>query len=198
MVVAALASALARRDPSVAAHCARVTVLAGRLASWLGWDEVRLARLRLGAPLHDIGKVTLSQTVLSKAGPLAPNELAQIRTHPAAGAKLISPVGAERHAIPYALYHHERWDGGGYPTGRAGEEIPEGARLLSVADAFDAMVSERPYRRALPTRVALAEIERCAGSQFDPAFANAFLEAWDAGVLELREQPRLRASSGRA
>jgi putative nucleotidyltransferase with HDIG domain len=197
-MVAALASALARRDPLTAAHCARVTLLAGRLASWLGWDDVRLARLRLGAPLHDIGKVTLSQAVLSKTGPLAPNELAEIRTHPAAGAKLLNPIGPERHAIPYALYHHERWDGGGYPTGRAGVEIPEGPRLLSVADAFDAMTSTRPYRRALPTRAALAEIERWAGSQFDPAFAHAFLEAWDAGALELTEQPRLRASSGRA
>ena len=197
-MVAALASALAQRDPLVAAHSARVTLLAGRLASWLGWDEVRLARLRIGAPLHDIGKVMLSQAILSKPGPLAPNELAEIRTHPTAGAKLISPVGSERHAIPYALYHHERWDGGGYPTGRAGDEIPEGPRLLSVADAFDAMTSERPYRRALPTSVALAELERCAGSQFDPAFAHAFLQAWEGGALEVKEPPRLRASSGRA
>jgi HD-GYP domain-containing protein (c-di-GMP phosphodiesterase class II) len=197
-MVAALASALARRDPQVAAHCARVTLLAERLAAWLGWDDVRLARLRLGGPLHDIGKVTISPALLSKSGPLAPNELAQIRTHPAAGAKLINPIAPERHAIPYALYHHERWDGGGYPTGLGGEEIPDGVRLLSVVDAFDAMTSTRPYSRAMPTRVALAEIERCSGSQFDPAFAHAFLEAWDAGALELTEQPRLRASSGRA
>jgi HD-GYP domain-containing protein (c-di-GMP phosphodiesterase class II) len=195
-MVAALASALARRDPLVAAHCARVTLLAGRLAAWLGWDDVRVARLRLGARLHDIGKVTLPLAVLTKSGPLAPNELAQIRTHPAAGAKLISPVRPERYAIPYALYHHERWDGGGYPTGLTGAEVPEGPRLLAVADAFDAMTSERPYRHALPTRVALAEIERCAGSQFDPGFACALLEAWEAGALEVREQPRLRASSG--
>jgi putative nucleotidyltransferase with HDIG domain len=182
-MVAALASALARRDPLVAAHCARVTLLAGRLASWLDLDDVRLARLRLGARLHDIGKVTLSQAVLSKSGPLAPNELAQIRTHPAAGAKLINSMGPERHAIPYALYHHERWDGAGYPTGRAGEEIPDGVRLLSVVDAFDAMTSTRPYSRAMPTVQALAEIERCAGTQFDPAIASAFVEAWGGGVF---------------
>jgi HD-GYP domain-containing protein (c-di-GMP phosphodiesterase class II) len=82
------------------------------------------------------------------------------------------------------LYHHERWDGNGYPIGRAGFAIPEEARLLAVVDAFDAMTSLRPYRRALPPPRALLEIERCAGSQFDPAMAEAFLAAWDAGVLE--------------
>jgi HD-GYP domain-containing protein (c-di-GMP phosphodiesterase class II) len=86
--------------------------------------------------------------------------------------------------LPYVLYHHERWDGRGYPTGRSGTEIPEEARLLAVVDAFDAMTSTRPYRRALPTWRALAEIERCAGTQFDPVYASAFLDAWDAGALE--------------
>jgi len=182
-MLAALASALAARDPATAAHCARVTFLAGRLATWIGWDEHRLRTLEIGAPLHDIGKVTISEALLRKRGPLDAHELAEIRTHPAAGAKLISPVGPARDALPYVLYHHERWDGGGYPTGRAGKEIPEGARLLAVADAFDAMTSTRPYRRALPTSRALGEIERCAGSQFDPTFASAFLDAWSAGVL---------------
>jgi HD-GYP domain-containing protein (c-di-GMP phosphodiesterase class II) len=196
-MVASFASVLAARDPATAEHSARVTSLAGRLAAWLGWDQTRLAALRVGASLHDIGKVTISPAILRKAGPLAPRELAEIRTHPATGAKLIGPVVPVCQALPYVLYHHERWDGGGYPTGRGGEEIPEGARLLSVADAFDAMISTRPYRRALPMRLALAEIERCAGTQFDLAFAQAFLEAWEAGALEVREQPRLRASSGR-
>jgi putative two-component system response regulator len=182
-MLAALASALAARDPATAAHCARVTFLARRLASWIGWDEYRLRTLEIGVPLHDIGKITISEPLLRKRGPLQAHELAEIRTHPAAGAKLISPVGPAREALPYVLYHHERWDGGGYPTGRAGTEIPEGARLLAVADAFDAMTSTRPYRRALPTSRALGEIERCAGSQFDPWFASAYLEAWSAGAL---------------
>ena len=110
-------------------------------------------------------------------------ELAEIRTHPVAGARLIEPVGPVSVALPYVLYHHERWEGGGYPTGCAGDAIPEEARLLSVVDAFDAMISTRPYRRALPAMRALAEIERCAGSQFDPLIAAAFLAAWDAGAL---------------
>jgi putative two-component system response regulator len=182
-MLADLASALAARDPSTAAHCARVTFLSRRLAGWLGWDEQKLRTLEVGAPLHDIGKVTISQDLLRKRGPLLPQELAEIRTHPAAGAKLISPVGPARDALPYVLYHHERWDGCGYPTGRRGTQIPEGARLLAVADAFDAMTSTRPYRRALPTSRALAEIERCSGTQFDPTFAQAFLDAWNAGAL---------------
>ena len=182
-MLAALASAQAARDPSTAAHCARVTDLAARLAAWMGWDEVRLRTLAAGARLHDIGKVMVSETILRKRGPLSPRELAEIRTHPTAGARLIAPVGSADDALPYVLFHHERWDGGGYPTHRAGGEVPEGARLLAVVDAFDAMTSTRPYRRALPTFHALAEIERCAGTQFDPAIAAAFLEAWSAGAF---------------
>jgi HD-GYP domain-containing protein (c-di-GMP phosphodiesterase class II) len=182
-MLADLSSALAARDPSMAAHCTRVTFLAERFAVWLGWDEHRLETLELGVPLHDIGKVTISEALLRKPGPLQPHELAEIRTHPTAGAELIRPIEPARKALPYVLYHHERWDGGGYPTGRAGTAIPEGARLLAVADAFDAMTSMRPYRRALPTSRALGEIERCGGSQFDPELALAFLDAWKSGAL---------------
>ena len=179
-MLAALASAQAARDPSRAAHCTRVTDLAVRLAAWMGWDEDRLERLRVGARLHDIGKVMISQRILSKRGPLSPAELAEIRTHPTAGVRLIAPVEPAQEAIPYVLYHHERWDGTGYPTRRLGADVPEGARLLAVVDAFDAMTSTRPYRRALPMYHALAEIERCAATQFDPLIAHAFLRAWSA------------------
>jgi putative nucleotidyltransferase with HDIG domain len=182
-MLAALASAQAARDPTTAAHCTRVTELACALAAWMGWDEKRIDRLRVGARLHDIGKVMISERILSKRGPLSPDELAEIRTHPAAGARLIAPVGPAQDALPYVLYHHERWDGSGYPTRTPGSEVPEGARLLAVVDAFDAMTSTRPYRRALTTLHALAEIERCAGTQFDPEIAHAFLKAWSAGTF---------------
>ena len=181
-----IAQVLAARDPVTAAHSTRVTFLATRLAQWLGWSERRIAELRAAVPLHDVGKITISAKILHKRGPLDERELAEIRTHPEAGATLIGTENSTEDALPFVLYHHEHWDGRGYPTGRAGEDIPEGARLLSVADAFDAMTSTRPYRRALPVERALREIERYAGTQFDPAMAHAFLEAWDSGALELR------------
>ena len=114
--------------------------------------------------------------MLSKEGRLNEDEYAQIREHPKLGAKLLLRVTALRQALPYVLYHHERWDGNGYPTGKAGEEIPLEARVLAIADAFDAMTSDRPYRRALTRGEALAEVERCAGTQFDPQIAEIFLE----------------------
>jgi len=105
-MLAALASAQAARDPATAAHCSRVTDFAEKLAAWLGWDEARLNTLSIGARLHDIGKVMISETILRKRGPLSPEELAEIRTHPTAGARLIAPVDSAQPALPYVLYHH--------------------------------------------------------------------------------------------
>jgi putative two-component system response regulator len=198
-MVAAAPSLLMSVDPALAAHAARVTDLAARLAAWLQWDDARLYAIYMGGPLHDIGKIEISDAILSKPGPLDPAELAEIQRHPAVGARLIGPVGPAYHALPYVMYHHERWDGGGYPSGLSGVDIPEGARILAVADAFDAMTTTRPYRRALPIEAALREIERCAGTQFDPAMAHGFLEAWEAGALEpVRAWTTLRASPASA
>lgn len=171
-----LSRAIEARDPYTQGHSARVTKLAEAVARRLGWNEERLASLRVGGPLHDIGKLGVSDDVLAKKGRLDEDEFAQIREHPKIGARLLLRVAAFREALPYVLYHHERWDGEGYPSGRAGEEIPVEARVLAIADAFDAMTSDRPYRRALSRRAALAEVERCAGTQFDPAIARIFLE----------------------
>jgi putative nucleotidyltransferase with HDIG domain len=171
-----LTGAIEARDPYTQGHSKRVTALAEEIALRLGWNEERLASLRVGGPLHDIGKLAVSDHVLRKEGSLEEHELAEIREHPKAGARLILRVAALREAIPYVLYHHERWDGAGYPTGKSGEEIPLEARVLAVADAFDAMTSDRPYRRALSHADALAEVDRCAGTQFDPAIARIFLE----------------------
>jgi putative two-component system response regulator len=198
-MVAAAPSVLSSIDPALAAHAARVTDLAARLAAWLEWDDARLYSIYVGAPLHDIGKVAVSEAILSKPGPLDPDERAEIQMHPTVGARLIGPLGPAYHALPFVMYHHERWDGGGYPSGLAGTDIPEGARVLAVADAFDAMTTTRPYRRALPIERALREIERCAGTQFDPAIAHAFLEAWNAGALEpARAWTTLQASRASA
>ena len=171
-----LSRAIEARDPYTQGHSARVTVLAEAIAQRLGWDEERLAQLQVGGPLHDLGKLAISDDVLSKPGRLDENELALIREHPKLGARILFRISSFRKALPYVLYHHERWDGLGYPTGRSGEQIPVEARVLAVADAFDAMTSDRPYRRALGHEEALAELARCAGTQFDPEIVRVFLE----------------------
>lgn len=162
-------------------HGARVAALAEPVAMRLGWDRERIRSLRFAAPLHDIGKVAVRREVLRKPGPLTAEELAEIRDHPRAGAKIVLPLRGARHALPYVLFHHERWDGGGYPAGLRGRSIPLEARILAVADAFDAMISPRPYRGPLSHQRALAEIGRCAGTQFDPIVVELFVETWADG-----------------
>jgi HD-GYP domain-containing protein (c-di-GMP phosphodiesterase class II) len=176
--LALLSRALATRDPEARAHSTRVTALAVLVARRLDWTDHELAPLRLGGTLHDVGKLGVPERILRKPGRLTVVETAQIRAHPALGVRLLAAIPDARRALPYVLYHHERWDGGGYPSGRARDEIPLGARVLAVADAFDAMTCDRPYRRALTVGQALAELERCAGSQFDPTVARVFLAAW--------------------
>jgi len=180
-MLTSLSAAIEARDPYTRGHAQRVTSVAEAVARWLGWSESRLEALRIGGALHDIGKLTVPARILSKPGPLTPEELAVIRTHPAAGARLIEPIQSVRAALPYVLHHHERWDGSGYPHGLGGVAIPVEARVLAVADAFDAMTSGRPYRRPMSEEDAVREVERCAGCQFDPEIAHAFLSVWSDG-----------------
>ena len=175
-MLSTLSRAVEARDPYARGHSSRVTEIAEAIARRLGWDAERLALLRVGGPLHDVGKLGVSDEVLAKPGRLDDDELEQIREHPKLGARILLRVAAFRAAIPYVLYHHERWDGNGYPTGRAGEQIPLEARVLAVADAFDAMTSDRPYRRPLDHQAAVAEVARCSGTQFDPEVVRIFLE----------------------
>lgn len=170
-------------DPTLAGHAERVAAVAERVALRLGWEEPQLESLRLGAALHDVGKVCVRPEVLGKEGALDSAELAEVRAHPVEGVWLIAGVRSLREVVPYVLFHHERWDGDGYPTRRAGDDIPVEGRVLAVADAFDAMISLRPYRPALDVGAAVAELERCAGTQFDPEIVAAFLEAAEAGEL---------------
>jgi HD-GYP domain-containing protein (c-di-GMP phosphodiesterase class II) len=188
-LLATLSAALEARDPYLRGHSARVTLIAEGLARRLGWRGELLDALRLGGALHDVGKIAVDSTVLRKPGPLTEDELSQIRRHPVVGARLIETVDDFRSALPYVLLHHERWDGAGYPHGLRGEEIPVEARLLGVADAFDAMTSDRSYRPALSVEQALAELERCAGSQFDPELAETFVEGWRTGHVTPSEPP---------
>jgi len=175
-----IARALEQRDQTLG-HGARVAALAEPVALRLGWDRERMRSLRRAAPLHDVGKVKIRPQLLGKAGPLTLEELAEVRSHPAAGAQLVLPLRRFHEALPYVLFHHERWDGGGYPAGLSGRGIPIEARILAIADAFDAMISPRPYRRALTHEHALAEVEYGAGTQFDPVAAELFVGAWADG-----------------
>ena len=180
----AYAAAMTVCDPTLGGHAARVGSHAELIARRLGWTDERIDDLRLGAALHDVGKVSIRAEVLQKPGALDDHELAQVRAHPVEGAWLISGVRSLIPAMPYVLFHHERWDGEGYPTRRAGAEIPLEGRIMAVADAFDAMTSSRPYRAALAIDEALDEVSRCAGSQFDPQIARTFLDAWSESAVE--------------
>ncbi len=176
-MLAALVRCLEERDQTEG-HGARVATLAEPVARLLGWGPDRIAMLRHAAPIHDVGKLVVPAEVLLKPGALSPGERDEMRVHPRAGASLVLPLPNARHVLPYVLLHHEQWDGGGYPCGLRGKSIPIEARLLAVADAFDAMTSLRPYRAARSYVDAFAELERSSGSQFDPAMVEAFLAVW--------------------
>jgi HD-GYP domain-containing protein (c-di-GMP phosphodiesterase class II) len=178
--------AIEARDPFTRGHSSRVTALAECIALRLGWSESQLGVLRLGGRLHDVGKIGVARHILRKPGPLDPEERRQMEAHPGLGARLAASITSVAHAAPSILCHHERWDGCGYPHGRSRNEIPIEARIVAVADAFDAMTSLRPYRRPFSEARALVEIAECAGSQFDPMVAEAFVEVFEAGVISGR------------
>ena len=181
--LAQLSAAIEARDPYARGHSSRVTVFAQAMAKRIGLDKERLSVLRLGALLHDVGKLAVPASVLLKRGPLTESELGQMRRHPAAGARMLKSLGAPEPILPLVLHHHERWDGKGYPMGRRAEAIPLEARVLCVADSFDAMTSTRPYRAPKQPAEALGELERCSGTQFDPQLVGAFAAAWSDGEL---------------
>jgi HD-GYP domain-containing protein (c-di-GMP phosphodiesterase class II) len=176
--------------PYMRGHGARVSALAEAVALRLGWGTARLQRLRVGARLHDLGKLSVADTIWHKPGRLTDREYKEIQRHPAAGARMLARLPEFRFTIPYVLFHHERWDGQGYPSGKAGHAIPLEARVLAVADAFDAMTSPRAYCGPIGHEDALAEIDRCAGTQFDPVVAGVFVE------LVQERSPRLMAADG--
>jgi HD-GYP domain-containing protein (c-di-GMP phosphodiesterase class II) len=186
-MLAGLCEAIDAR-PYMEGHGSRVSRLAEAIALRLGWSAGRIGRLRIGALLHDVGKLAVADSIWDKAECLSESELAAIRRHPAAGMRLLARQPDFRFAIPHVLFHHEHWDGRGYPSRRRGDAIPLEARVLAVADAFDAMTSPRPYGPPLPTSEALTEIDCCAGTQFDPVVAGIFVE------LCLAERPQLHAA----
>jgi HD-GYP domain-containing protein (c-di-GMP phosphodiesterase class II) len=153
-----------------------------------GVAEADIPDLEHGVLLHDIGKIGIPDAILLKAGPLTGEEWQTMRRHPEIGKRLIEHVPFLRGAVPIIYCHHEKWDGGGYPRGLRGEEIPLGARIFSVVDAFDAMTFDRPYSTAIPFDAAYTEIKRCAGGHFDPAVVEAFLRVPEALLEEIRRK----------
>jgi response regulator RpfG family c-di-GMP phosphodiesterase len=170
-----LIAALDYRDAETQWHSRRVSLYARRLAQALGIHEPELTTIEHGALLHDIGKIGVRDGVLLKPGPLDSAEWIEMKRHPELGWALLQRVDYLRPASTIVLQHQEKWDGTGYPAGLKGEEIVIGARIFHVVDTLDAMTSDRPYRKARPFAEARAEIQRCAGTQFDPKVAEGFL-----------------------
>jgi putative nucleotidyltransferase with HDIG domain len=171
--LAALQQTLAAHDAGTAEHCSRVARLTALLGEEMGLSSAELEAARVGALVHDIGKLGVPARVLVKAGPLDDRERAHVRRHPELSERILARAGLPPAVLAMARSHHERFGGGGYPDGLAGEEIPLAARILSVADALDAMTCDRPYRRALSLVEALDEIARNTPAQFCPRVVRA-------------------------
>ncbi len=180
--VRSLADAIEAKDPGVRTHSEEVARYASAVAARLDMDERRREELQFGSLLHDVGKIGISERILLKPGRLTDDEFNVIKLHPRIGHRIVAGIPALAGIAPAILHHHERYDGGGYPAGLSGERIPLEARIVGVADSFSAMIADRPYSSGLSFEAACAELERCAGTQFDPEVVRLFVE-------EVRKQP---------
>ncbi len=193
--ITTLANAIDARDPYTRGHSERVTEYSVLVGERLGFELEELERLRYAALLHDIGKIRIPDHILNKPGRLDDVEFEEMKRHPVYGVGIMLPVRAFRPLLPYMLHHHERFDGMGYPDRKLGEEIPLPARIICVADCFDAMTSDRPYRKGLPVEVAVEELRRFKGTQFDPAVVDLFLGLVQEGKIDpILEKMRAQAS----
>ncbi|MEW5814420.1 MAG: HD domain-containing phosphohydrolase [Spirochaetota bacterium] len=183
--VHALVNALEARDPYTHGHTTRVTIIAKAIARRLELEEEDLFALEIGALLHDLGKIGIPDAVLQKPGPLEQNEFHLIKEHPRMGELILKNIEYLERSIPSILYHHERFDGKGYPKGMTGNRIPLFGRIIAVADSFDAMISDRPYRQRMSIEKAVSELKKGAGSQFDKEVVDAFIVVWENGELSV-------------
>jgi putative nucleotidyltransferase with HDIG domain len=183
--VETMAQALDARDPYTAGHSLRVAAYSYTLAKGMGLSEEEAETIRVAAQLHDIGKIGIPDAVLQKPGRLTADEYGLIKLHPQIGRKILGKVARFEKLLSVVELHHENHDGTGYPYGLAGNNIPLDARIVHVADAFDAMTTNRSYRSALPLQAAIGEIERNAGRQFDPIAAKTFLGLIAEGKIEI-------------
>jgi HD-GYP domain-containing protein (c-di-GMP phosphodiesterase class II) len=175
-MVRTLAEVCEAKDSYTRGHLDRTYQYASLLTRRVAPEYSERAEIGYGYLLHDIGKMGIPEVVLNKPGPLTPEEWTVMRTHPILGVNLVKPLRFLGDAVGIIRSHHERWDGKGYPEGLAGEQIYLPARIFMLADTFDAMTTDRPYRKALPLHAALEEVERCAGTQFDPELASAWID----------------------
>jgi HD-GYP domain-containing protein (c-di-GMP phosphodiesterase class II) len=171
-----LLKVLSEHSPGLHEHISEVAQLSTMVGEHLGLPEPEVKRIELAAQLHDIGKVAIPETILNKPGPLDGDEWNFMQRHTEIGERIISAAPSLAHAGELVRAHHEHYDGSGYPDGLAGEEIPIGARIISVCDAFGAMIKKRPYSDAVEVAEAIAELRRCAGTRFDPRIVQTFCE----------------------
>jgi len=186
--ITVLAQAVELKDEYTGGHTCRVTTYSTLLAERLEMSPADVEMIRIGTPLHDIGKIGIDDAILRKPAKLTPEEFEVMKTHTVKGAEIVSTVPDLRPIIPIVRSHHERWDGLGYPDGLGGETVHPLARVVALADAFDAMTSDRPYRKGMAAPAAFDEIEKMAGRQFDPTFAAAFLALRDDVQREMQSQ----------
>lgn len=184
-ILHSLTSAVDAKDPYTCGHSERVAMMARELAMAAGLPPATVDRVYMSGLLHDVGKIGVPEAVLQKPGKLTDEEFTLIKQHPDIGAKILRDVKQMEDVIPGVLYHHERWDGKGYPQNLSGEDIPLFGRIICLADCFDAMTSSRTYRRALPFEVAMTEIQKGAGTQFDPVLAQTFIKIGETRLREL-------------
>src|SRR5437762_12660357 len=182
--IEALALAIDAKDQTAQSHVRRVQLYAAAVARALGMNENDIQGVKTAALLHDIGKLAVPEHILSKPGPLTPEEFQKIRAHPKVGADIVSSVPFPYPVAPLILSHHERWDGKGYPSGLRGEEIPLGARILSVVDYFDALMSERPYHKAMSFEAAMGLLRQESGKALDPKVVQTFVDLYPALAAE--------------
>jgi response regulator RpfG family c-di-GMP phosphodiesterase len=177
--VKVLANAIEGRDLYTRGHVDRVTNLALKIAQELHWPDDQIQILEFGARLHDIGKIIIPDQILNKRGALTDDEWELMKRHPIEGAKLLKGISHLQSSLPCILYHHERWDGSGYPEGLTGRDIPIEARMLAIVDVYDALTSERPYHPARPSQEVTRYLKQQAGVLFDPDLVDIFLQVLD-------------------
>lgn len=181
----ALLTAAGQGDSQLVGHSERVAHYCSRVGVRLGLTQQELTDLRYAASLHDIGKIGVSRNIVNKLGKLTDEEFGAMRLHSLIGIRILEKIEGLKAALPLIKHHHERWDGQGYPDKLAGDAIPLGARIISIAESFDILTSELPWRRPMSAEDAVEELRRCAGTQFDAHLVNIFVEE----VMEDWEQP---------